>query len=506
MRHKTKETIELISKLLRVGPDQELIKEFGFRECGAIPNFFSMCLNWQDENAWSHLNEWVKTIQVKDLVWLDCAFRLRSYIAGFIDCKLNSQSPFMIRCLMTFHANGKEREKALRDIGQVFTGEELPFILLRLNDWASPVQSIAKKLVRERIKREKYSQYFLRDVYLVDRLKDCWRWSHEKILNEINLYIAKGNPHGILKVIEEGERHASVAAFNLYEKVFPNDLKNLVLSSLKSSHVRLHLKCSSKIEFLEDDCFIENLEFLFSSRPPLRVAAIRSYCNRFPEKKIDFLKGMLEDSSFCVREFSVWSLKQVDESFNAGEFYRQVLKSSLTITGLKALGYYGNSFDIEFLKKVFREQNSIKLKKSALESLVRLGYKSSKKLLFEYLGVNDYSKLTKKLLTPKITSEDSERFYELLVNGNELAKKDTETLIQFLPDVEHGFLLMKLALRFEEYRDQFCKFLGESNFYCTHQRNKSLIIKQYEDNKELFNEKQQRSIDFIFKYWRVKGE
>lgn len=423
-------------------------------------------------------------------------------MSGVFHCKFNSDLPFMVRCLMTFHVNGQEREKALRNIGESLNGEELPFILLRLNDWVRPIQSLAKDLIRKRLKDRIYSEYFLRDIFLVDRLKDCWRWSHEEILDEMYRFIVEGNPQSILKVILEGNRHASFAAFSLYEKVFPEEIKSLVLTALNSPHSGLHLKCSDKIKLLSDNCFLDILDFLMDSRPPLRIAAIRSFCERFPTQKLEFLKQILLNSSSYVREFAVWTLTRIDDDFDAAHFFRNAVNTELTVSGLKSLGQFGDLSDEDFLLDVLKNGEFLKFKKAALESLVKIGSKNSKHMLYEHLGEEGFSKVSRRLLSSKITSEDVETFYELLLESNELTKRNVEKLIVFLPDVDHGFLLMKLSLELEKYREKLCSFLCRSNFYCTNQKNKNLLIQMFEDNKELFSIKQQRSLELSFRYWR----
>ena len=503
LRHKTEKTIQLISELLSKGPKSELLKQFGFRECGAIPNFFSMCLNWKDDDAWNHLNEWTKHIPVENLAWLDCAFRLRSFMPGFAQSKFDPEAPFMVQCLMTFHSCGKQREKALRALGENNSGAELPFILLRLNDWVKPIQSLAKSLIRERMRKEFYAQYFLRDVFLVDRLKDCWRWLHEEILDDMYCFIAKGNPKGILNVIRNSNRHASFAAFNLYEKVFPEDSRSLVLASLKSPHSGLHLKCSSKIHDLDDEYFKETLSFFLSSKPPLRVAAIRSFCERFPEEKIKFLESMLMNPSAYVREVVVWILKKEHDGFDPAEYYRNISTAQRSISVVKAIGQFGDSSDSLFLKNVLKKENSPKLKKAALESLSILEDKDIKDILYSYIHVDGYSKTVRKLLSKRINSADKDKLFELYSDANELTRINVKKLMFYLPDTEHGFLLMQLSLKFEEFREKLCSFLCTSNFYCTSQKNKKRMIQQFESNQHLFSAKQKDSLELSFKYWGV---
>ncbi len=53
--------------------------------------------------------------------------------------------------LASFHKSGYVRETATQQLALQRTGEELPFLLIRLNDWVSEVREVATKAVRARL-------------------------------------------------------------------------------------------------------------------------------------------------------------------------------------------------------------------------------------------------------------------------------------------------------------------------------------------------------------------
>jgi hypothetical protein len=501
MRYKTEETNQLLKKLHKLGPEPQYISELGFRECGAIPDFFALCVNWNQDYTWNHLCKWLQQIPIADLAWLDCEFRGRTYMLGY-EFSFDSELPLQPRCLISCVRNGHQREKALCSLKHEYSGEELPFLLLRLNDWVTPVQRIAAELVRNRLKRDGYVGHFLKNIFLIERLKDCLRGTHSSIINSIYEYIANGDPNRILKVVKEEERHATCAAFNLYEETFPDNVKALVQASLKSSHPRLHLKCSSKIEALNNVNFMDVLPLLLNSRPPLRAAATLSFCKRFPDQQLDFLKGMLLDSGAFVRDTAVWKLKKEEADFDVAQFYRDSLNAEVSVSAIIALGQFGSLTDNiifrDFLTGVF----SRKIKKAALESLIRIEVEDSTDLLFHYLPEEGFSKITTKLLASRITANDKDRLLELYINGSAQTRRKVIKLLTYLPDEEEGLVLMKLAVRYPEITIELLRFLRTSSFYCARITKKQELLALYDDNLECFDTDTQKILDFLFKGWR----
>ena len=64
------------------------------------------------------------------------------------------------------HGSGYVREAAIRKLGECKTGAELPFLLMRLNDWVGRVRGVARELVERRIEPG-YVGYFLEWLPLV---------------------------------------------------------------------------------------------------------------------------------------------------------------------------------------------------------------------------------------------------------------------------------------------------------------------------------------------------
>ena len=66
--------------------------------------------------------------------------------------------------LSSMHANGFVREEAVRRLGLFHDGSELPYLLLRLNDWVTQVRQLAHDAIRDRINPD-YAESFVRNHF-----------------------------------------------------------------------------------------------------------------------------------------------------------------------------------------------------------------------------------------------------------------------------------------------------------------------------------------------------
>ena len=96
-----------------------------------------------------------KSLHLSGLKWLDEAMRVRSpykwmYPNPWAELrqgglgrlqKLGANSVFALG-LASFHFSGYVREEALRKLAEIRDGSELPYLLLRLNDWVKPVREL----------------------------------------------------------------------------------------------------------------------------------------------------------------------------------------------------------------------------------------------------------------------------------------------------------------------------------------------------------------------------
>jgi hypothetical protein len=91
--------------------------------------------------------------------------------------------------LATSAKNGYVRESAVKVLAGIRTGTELPFLLLRLNDWVHAVQQRAATAVRGRIEAD-YAVHFARQLELLYKLEGARRNSLVEILSSVRALLS----------------------------------------------------------------------------------------------------------------------------------------------------------------------------------------------------------------------------------------------------------------------------------------------------------------------------
>ena len=133
----------------------------------------------------------------KELAWLDCALRQRSSYSGDHFYEWHKVSPGQLGLLdrfgdasvsllgmASFHQNGYVREGAIKRLNLITTGAELPFLMLRLNDWVSNVRDVAYEAIGSRLRPE-YARHFIEHLALVSRLEEAGRADHQALIQAI---------------------------------------------------------------------------------------------------------------------------------------------------------------------------------------------------------------------------------------------------------------------------------------------------------------------------------
>ena len=110
------------------------------------------------------LSELTRVLGPAELPWLDQVMREHSPYRWSYPSAWAELKPGQLKCLKRFgtesvlalgmaslHFSGNVRDEALRKLSDVQDGTELPFLLMRLNDWVQEVRHTAHLLVRERL-------------------------------------------------------------------------------------------------------------------------------------------------------------------------------------------------------------------------------------------------------------------------------------------------------------------------------------------------------------------
>lgn len=106
--------------------------------------------------------------------------------------------------LASFHRDGRVREAAVEALAEERTGKEIPFLVLRLNDWVAPVREHAERAVRDRLGAE-HDGMWGRALPLVLGLEARERHDASFLLDEV-VRLLTATPDALLPVLTSPSR------------------------------------------------------------------------------------------------------------------------------------------------------------------------------------------------------------------------------------------------------------------------------------------------------------
>jgi hypothetical protein len=117
--------------------------------------------------------------------------------------------------IASLHWNGFVREAAVRALGWCEDGDELPFLLVRLNDWVAPVRAAALSAARARLTPARAADW-VRALPIVEKLAGRQRANHRGLIDAVAalLRTPEARP-ALLAGLASGPPKARLACFRM---------------------------------------------------------------------------------------------------------------------------------------------------------------------------------------------------------------------------------------------------------------------------------------------------
>jgi HEAT repeat protein len=277
--------------------------------------------------------------------------------------------------LASCHANGFVREAAVRWLGDLRTGQELPFLLLRANDWVENIRRLAMQLILDRM-QPSYVPHFLSWISLILRLKEAQRLKSTQIVESVEkLFLAApATPY----------LHAGFQSPNLRIRRY---FFNLALDSDRADSSVILQKAFAQADGLVRFAAAQSLRrdalaefipaFLTLARndafAAVRRTALRMYIEKYPEAAPSEVAAALLDSNISIREEAQTFLAK-SLPMNLRDFYKSAIRNSTgkrLACALSGLGEIGDATDAQAIEP-FLSKDSPRVQAAALRSLARL--------------------------------------------------------------------------------------------------------------------------------------
>jgi HEAT repeat protein len=274
----------------------------------------------------------------------------------------------------SFHRNGRVRQRAVELLSGFHDGSEVPFLLLRLNDWVPNVREAARVAVIQRLRGGDFKP-FARNLFLVLRLDECVRADHsEVLLLFVEKLVGADYESEFLDGVQNADRFVRRRLFKLAIKLENADSGRLVSIGLQSSDPVLRLWAAQRAQDAFDDEALHKFIAITSHDKfaPVRREGLLAVIRRFPQEAVPILKVALFDRSRSIRAFAQFYLAKL-ESSKISTIYRDALSQGKldAATSISGLGEAGANEDAVLVLQ-YAEHESIKVRAVAVRALGRL--------------------------------------------------------------------------------------------------------------------------------------
>lgn len=288
--------------------------------------------------------------------------------------------------LVSFHWNGHVRERAVQLLDAVEDGSEIPFLLIRLNDWVDAVRETARLAVERRLCGDAFDPFFSNIAFVV-RLLEQKRVDHGPLVQTVVQGLVKPEHQGALTgMVQSNNRNVRRPVFHAAMQLPGPHRLRLVSVCTESPDPVIRLSCvrlapsiftleglAAFLRRLEDDPFM-----------PVRREVLRARVKSVPEESESAVHAALFDRSPAIREEARYHLLRRGQQ-DFADMYRNAIRNGFRLD--RAIAGIGDTGDVADTERVcpFLQSSLISLRVAAITAIGRLGADIHVEPLFERL-------------------------------------------------------------------------------------------------------------------------
>ncbi len=257
--------------------------------------------------------------------------------------------------LASFHGNGYVRAAALHCLDEINDGTELPFLLIRLNDWVQPVREQALAAVRRRLISERLAD-FVQNTSLIVRLANCARADHNEVIRWVIDGMADPKNCEILRhVVENTSNSTRRSVFRLALESRSERFEPLVSFGLQSGDPVLRFWAARHArQTFDATALAAILPSLEADRAmPVRREAMMARVEHEPSSARDWLEKGLIDRHASIRELARFHLGKLGLADFADVYRRLLVHGHSNIVALAGLAETGSKGDVPTIRPFF---------------------------------------------------------------------------------------------------------------------------------------------------------
>ena len=277
--------------------------------------------------------------------------------------------------VLSAHANGRVREAAVRELASIHDGNELGYLLVRLNDWVEEIRQRSKSAVLERL-HARNAGTLIRFLPLLLRLSGMRRGQHEQIVcKALNVLGDDACKVALREGLSSSDRDLSRACFRVVAGMDNPRAESFMENALQSgdSFLRFHA-----FKRALEMTIVERLPELFArgrsdTYMPIRREALEMIVARTPALAEEALRGALLDRHATIRDLARYYFKKMRD-FDSLAFYLEKIGTEFganLTNAIRGLGETGKSEHLAIVGPFLFSEEGTK-RKAALTAAANL--------------------------------------------------------------------------------------------------------------------------------------
>ena len=279
--------------------------------------------------------------------------------------------------LLSFHRNGYVRQAAVRLLAAERDGTELPYLLIRQNDWVEPISRDARTAVEERLVDANVA-HLAYNLPLIVRLSGWKRRDHSAAVQRtIELLVQPQHAELLYSSIRSPHRLVRRWVARRALDLAGAHREEIIRRGVQSDDSVIRLWSSRLVGALLADEEVQQIvgRLKQDSAAPVRSAAFWTAAQRFPNDATETWREALLDRSFSIRELARSQLAKLGV-VDVAPLYREVLARNVdSLLGLLGLGETGNEADLPAIRRCLKAALPTR-RREAIAGLARIGGES----------------------------------------------------------------------------------------------------------------------------------
>lgn len=283
---------------------------------------------------------------------------------GVSELLVDVQSRAAVLGLLSFHRNGYVRQEAVRLLAHEKTGEELPYLLIRQNDWVGVIGEEAQAAVSKRLVSD-HLPHFIRCLPLVVHLLAFRRRDLTPVVHKVVGMLVRPEHDAVLAEVIKTSSLPVRRAVVRFALEIPGEHRAKVLGyGLSSPDVIVRLTCAkwvgqsfSRQELQWTMATLQHDRFM-----PVRREGFLIDAEWNPDEARSIWQRALFDHHASIRDLARFSLRKLGVRELAQFYRRNTAEQGLSLPAVSGLAECGDQRDLDtFRSLLLHSQPSFRL-------------------------------------------------------------------------------------------------------------------------------------------------